>query len=152
MEADDRETSMLVRGLVDELAEADSRMRQGLSSDIMERFAMAVRMMRSLSDMEEFATSVRTLRRLKGHLMASTGRHTTSGTARASASTDLVAAKKSRLASGRWRVQPGRFVSAAPATAPPAFGHGSRTEGTCPAATPSANASATQGPGGCRCL
>lgn len=66
--ASDREAAALMRGLVDELAEAYSRMRQGLPADIMEMFAMAVSTMPSSSMMEEFAMAVETLDRLKGTL------------------------------------------------------------------------------------
>ena len=57
-----------MRGLVDELAEAYSRMRQGLPAEVMEMFAMAVNSMPSGSVMEEFAMAVGTLDSLKGTL------------------------------------------------------------------------------------
>jgi hypothetical protein len=68
LEASDREAAILMRGLVDELAEAYSRMRQGLPAEVMEMFAMAVNSMPSGSVMEEFAMAVGTLDRLKGTL------------------------------------------------------------------------------------
>lgn len=66
--ASDREAAVLMRGLVDELAEAYSRMRQGLPAEVMEMFAMAVNSMPSGSVMEEFAMAVGTLDSLKGTL------------------------------------------------------------------------------------
>jgi len=68
LEASDREAAVLMRGLVDELAEAYSRMRQGLPAEVMEMFAMAVNSMPSGSLMEEFAMAVGTLNSLKGTL------------------------------------------------------------------------------------
>jgi len=68
LEASDGEAADLMRGLVDELTEAYSRMRQGLPAEIMEMFAIAVTRMPPAGMLEEFAMSIHRLDRLKGTL------------------------------------------------------------------------------------
>lgn len=68
LETSDRDAAILMRGLVDELAEAYSRIRQGLPADVLEMFATAVRTMPSSDAMEQFSIAVETLNRLQGTL------------------------------------------------------------------------------------
>jgi hypothetical protein len=68
LEEEDREAAVLMRGLVDELAEAYSRIRQGLPADVMEMFAIAVNSMPPGDLLEQFAMAVGNLERLTGTL------------------------------------------------------------------------------------
>jgi hypothetical protein len=65
LDASDKEAAFLMRGLVDELTESYTRMRQSLSPEIMESFVMAVDRLPSSEIMEKFTMAVSTLSRIK---------------------------------------------------------------------------------------
>jgi hypothetical protein len=66
LETNDREAAVLMRGLVDELTESCSRLRQGIPADILEVFAEAVRTMPSSDILELFVNAADTLSRMSG--------------------------------------------------------------------------------------